>query len=142
MALRKDWAILAQKRRPQVIRPVVARGGYREDLGFYVRSAMEANFCRYLKFLEDHEQLTSWSYESQEWEFPVKRGNRFYKSDFHVKEKNGSEYYVEVKGYMDADSKVKLKRMAKYYPEVKIRVVTSKEMAGIAKIKNLIPHWE
>ena len=51
-------------------------------------------------------------------------------------------YYVEVKGYMDRVSKTKLKRMAKYYPEVIIKVVGKKEYNSIAKWKNVIDGWE
>jgi hypothetical protein len=142
MALRTDWAILAQKRTAQVVRPVTAKGGYREDLGFYVRSKMEANVIRYAKWMQQLKVISSWAYESHEWEFPIKRGNRFYKSDLRVTYINGQEVFWEIKGYMDAASKTKLKRMAKYYPDVRIRIIDAKEYRMLARNKTLIPHWE
>ena len=36
-----------------------------------------------------------------------------------------SEEFWEVKGYMDSKSKTKLKRMAKYYPDVKLVLIDS-----------------
>ena len=38
---------------------------------------------------------------------------------------DGSEEWAEVKGYYDSKSQTKMKRMAKYYPDVKIRLVGS-----------------
>ena len=124
--------------------PVVkALGGKRADLGFYVRSRMEANYARYLKWLKGLEQIEDWSYEPQEWAFPIKRGPaRFYKTDFWIKEKTGKTYYVEVKGYMDRVSRTKLRRMAKYHPEVPIKIVGRGSYAAIRKYASLIPGWE
>jgi hypothetical protein len=36
---------------------------------------------------------------------------------------NNQEEWAEVKGYYDSKSKTKMKRMAKYHPDVKIRLV-------------------
>jgi len=116
-----------------VLKPMV-KGGWREDLQRYFRSAWEANYARYLNFIGE-----PWEYEVKEWEFPVKRGNRYYKCDFYLPKKN--EYH-EVKGFMDKPSAVKLKRMAKYYPEVRVKVINKEEYQAISKAKGLIPYWE
>jgi hypothetical protein len=108
--------------------------GWREDLQQYFRSSWEANYARYLNFIKE-----PWEYEKQEWEFPVKRGNRFYKCDFYLP---GKDEYHELKGYMDKESRTKLNRMAKYYTEIKIIVIGKEEYKEIAKFKNLIPDWE
>lgn len=123
-------------------RAVMAMGGYREDLGFYVRSRMEANYARYLKWLHARGDIADWAYEADTFEFPVKRGTRFYTPDFKITERNGRVVYHEVKGYMDAKSATQLKRMAKYYPEVVVLVVDKEQMQAIGRWRRLIPGWE
>lgn len=110
------------------------KGGWREDLGRYFRSSWEANIARYLNFIGE-----KWEYETKEWEFPLKRGNRFYKCDFYLPR---LDEYWEVKGYMDQGSQVKLNRMKKYYPQVNIRIIGQDEYREIAKVKSMIPQWE
>ncbi len=125
--------------------PKRSRGGTRDDLGFYVRSSWEANYARYLIWLEKTGNILRWAYEPKEFEFTkIKRGTRTYLPDFAIWEHDNEDpdYYVEVKGWMDAKSKTKLKRMAKYYPEIEVRIVGEKEYKAIAKWKSLIPNWE
>jgi len=43
---------------------------------------------------------------------------------------------------MDQKSRTKLDRMAKYYPETKIVLVTAKEYRGLRQVASIIPHWE
>jgi len=64
--------------------------------------------------------------------------------DFKVWDQEDAEpYYYEVKGWMDAKSKTKLKRMAKYYPNVKILVFGKKEYNDLKKkLSAIIPNWE
>jgi len=119
-----------------------SKGGTRDDLGFYVRSTWEANVARYYKWLQSQGNIAKWEYEPCEFEFPVKRGNRTYKPDFRITENDGRVWYCEVKGYMDNDSRVKLKRMAKYHPGVKVIVLDGEQYRAIAKHKRLIPGWE
>lgn len=105
---------------------------------------MEANWVRYLNFLLKLGEIKKWEYEVDEFEFlGIKRGCRFYKPDFKVTNLDGSVVYQETKGYMDAKSKTKLKRMAKYYPNVKVEVVDAKRYRSIAKqVAGMIPNWE
>jgi hypothetical protein len=121
-----------------------ANGGTRDDLGFYVRSAWEANYARYLKWLESLGNIDHWEYEPETFEFVgIKRGNCFYTPDFKVYNSDGTVEYHEVKGWMDQNSKVKLKRMAKYYPTVKIVVIDSEQYYAIARVvRNIVPNWE
>ena len=46
---------------------------------------------------------------------------------------NGSEKYVEVKGWLDKASKTKLKRMKKYFPDVLVEVVLQKDSPGVMR---------
>lgn len=121
------------------------RGGKREDLGgLFVRSSWEANYARYLNWLVELGEIESWEYEPETFEFEgIKRGTRFYTPDFKIHNKNGTVEWHEVKGYMDAKSRTKLKRMAKYYPDIKIVLVDKEVYYAIAsKVKGIIPGWE
>lgn len=119
--------------------------GKREDLGgLFVRSSWEANYARYLNFLIHQRQIKSWEYEVDTFEFKgIKRGSRFYTPDFKVFNLDGSFEYHEVKGYMDSRSQTKLKRMAKYHPQVKIILIQRREYQEILeKLGRVIPNWE
>jgi len=121
------------------------KAGKRADLnGLFVRSRWEANYARYLNWLISQKQILKWEYEPETFEFKtIKKGNRFYTPDFKVTNLDGSVEYHEVKGWMNPESATKLRRMAKYYPEIKIIVIDQvlyKKLKG--QIKRLIPNWE
>lgn len=120
------------------------KGGKREDLGgLYVRSRWEANWARYLNFLKKHGAIKAWQYEPDTFYFDVKRGSRFYTPDFKIFENDGSIVYHEVKGYLDKASQTKIKRMQKYYPDMKVVLIMKKEIGEAArKVAALIPEWE
>ena len=89
----------------------------------FFRSLWEVNYALYLDYLIKIKQIESWEYEAEVFVFEkIKFGTRSYKPDFKVFTKKGVEYH-EVKGWMDAKSKTKLKRMAKYYPKIKIILI-------------------
>lgn len=120
------------------------KAGYREDLGpIWFRSSWEANYARYLNWLLARSEIEAWEYEPETfWFEKVKRGVRSYKPDFRVHEK-GRTYFDEIKGYMDAKSKTKIKRMRIYYPETELRVIGAKEYRAIAKVMSrMLPNWE
>ena len=83
--------------------------GYRSDLGITVRSGWEANVCRVLK-----SYAIPFEFEPVVFTFPVKRGNKSYKPDIWLPV---TKEWIEVKGYFDKDSRIKMKRFKKYYPE-------------------------
>lgn len=121
------------------------KGGKREDLGgLYVRSSWEANYARYLNWLAERKQIKEWKFEPITFEFvKIKKGNRYYTPDFQVFYFDGSYEFHEVKGYMDAQSKTKLKRMVKYHPKEKIVLIDKPVYMQIHRqMKNLIPFWE
>lgn len=61
--------------------------------------------------------IANWEHEPKTfWFEQIKRGVRSYKPDFLVTKIDGTTYWVEVKGFMDAKSKTKIKRFNKYYP--------------------------
>jgi hypothetical protein len=121
------------------------RGGKRADLnGQYFRSRWEANYARYLNWLVKQGEIEKWEYETDTFEFvPVKRGNKFYTPDFKIFNRDGSIEYHEIKGWMDNDSRVRLTRMARYYPQVKLIVIEKDAYKAIAmQARNLVEGWE
>ena len=121
-----------------------SKSGKREDLdNQYFRSAWEANYARYLNWLIKQGEIKAWEFEVDTFQFPVKRGNMSYLPDFKITNNDGSIEYHEVKGYMDDNSRVKLNRMAKYYPEVKLVLIDKEFYVALAKqMKPMIVGWE
>lgn len=120
------------------------KGGRRADVGpMYFRSAWEANYARYLNWLQGRGEIDRWEYEPETfWFEAIKRGVRSYKPDFRIFEK-GASYFVEVKGWMDPKSRTKLRRMKKYHPSVEVRLFGAKDYASLAsKLGRVIPGWE
>jgi len=100
----------------------IAKGGFRKDLGIYVRSKMEANIARYFNL-----RKCDWEYEPFEYCFDkIKRGQRYYKPDFVIYYLD-THFLIEVKGWFRPEDKTKLRRFKKYYPE------------EFAKLKFIIP---
>lgn len=121
------------------------RGGKRSDLGDrYFRSAWEANYARFLNFLQARGDILGWEYEPKTFEFhAIRRGTRMYTPDFHVTFPDGRCEWHEVKGWMDAASKTRLARMARYYPDEKIIVIGASWFKDAKrKIARMIPNWE
>ncbi len=85
------------------------RTGYREDIGLVTRSGWESDFIRILKSYN-----ITYQYEPYTFPFPVKTGNKGYIPDIYFPEEDA---YLEIKGYFDSNSRIKLKRFKKYYPE-------------------------
>ena len=120
------------------------RGGKRDDLGgMFFRSSWEANYARYLNFLVEKNEISGWEYEKDTFDFPVKRGSKYYTPDFKVFKTDGSHEYHEVKGWMDSKSKTKIKRMGRYYPNETLIIIGKKEYREIEKIfKGMLENWE
>src|SRR6185369_4619861 len=121
------------------------KGGKREDLdNRYFRSSWEANYARYLNFLVKNKEIKKWEYEVDTFAFgTIKRGVRFYTPDFKVFNNDGSFIYHEVKGWMDAKSKTRAKRMTKYYPDVKVIIIGKDWFRANGKnLSSLITNWE
>ena len=112
---------------------------------YYFRSRWEANIARYYQWLKEQRAIKDWEYESHTFWFSqwIKRGTVSYLPDFRIVENSGTHHWIEVKGHMDARSKTKLARMARYYPSERIIVIEKKEYYAIAKdIAKAIPEWE
>lgn len=110
----------------------------------YYRSRWEANYARYLEFLRRAGVILSWRHEPKTfWFEKIRRGVRSYLPDFEVGYPDGRTVYHEVKGYFDAKSKTKLKRMRKYHPDVEVRVIAAREYRDIRRrIAPMLKGWE
>jgi hypothetical protein len=110
----------------------------------YARSRWEANYARYLEFLLKIGEIKKWEYEPETfWFKEIKRGCVSYLPDFRITNNDGSIEYHEVKGWMDDRSKTKIKRMAKYYPEIKLKVIFRDLYKEIdTKLSGIIEEWE
>lgn len=98
----------------------------------FFRSHWEVDFACYLEILKKSKNIKEWEYEPYcFWFNEIKRGVRSYLPDFRVTENDGSQHYIEVKGYFDKKSLTKLKRLKKYYPEVELRMVKADQIKEI-----------
>lgn len=114
------------------------------DVRFYARSRWEANYARYLQFLKERGQILKWEHEPETfWFEKIMRGCRSYLPDFRVTMMDGSIEYHEVKGWMDARSVTKIKRMKKYHPKIKLLVFDGKWYRANSPILcGIVPDWE
>lgn len=122
------------------------RAGWREIGGKrkYFRSRWEANYARYLQLLKDSKKIKEWEHEAKVFWFKgIKRGCVSFLPDFEVTNNDNSVEYHEVKGWMDARSKTKIRRMSIYYPEVKLLIIDSKWFKANNKtLMPIIKDWE
>jgi hypothetical protein len=121
-----------------------SKRGARPDLGAIAfRSSWEANYARYLTTLLTLGVIAAWEYEPERFVFPgVRFGPWAYVPDFRVTAPDGAVAFHEVKGWMDAGSRAKLRRMQRFYPDVVLVVIGPKEYAAVAQWAMHIPGWE
>jgi len=110
---------------------------------FYAKSKWEFNYAQYLNFMVKHKKIIDWDYELTTFTFlGVTKGCVSYKPDFFVKFSNGYEEYIEVKGWEQSSDRTKWKRMAKYHPEINLRVINKKFFNENGKIlSGVIKDW-
>lgn len=114
------------------------KSGKREDLNnIFFRSRWEANLARYYNHIG-----VKWEFEPKIFYFSdMQKGCGSYTPDFYLPEK---DKWIEVKGWMDEKSKLKMKRFEQFYPEEysKLELITSKEYKNLSNIAKEIPNWE
>jgi hypothetical protein len=135
------WSMLKTKEKKGNLYPKRPHGSWKagwETIGdrrIYFRSTWEKEYAHYLEFMVRTKQIKSWDFECKTfWFEKIKRGTRSYLPDFQITNLDGSIEYHEVKGWMDAKSKTKLKRMRKYYPEVVVKLIQKKELKELGII--------
>lgn len=109
----------------------------------FYRSRWEYRYALYLEFMKKHGHVSEWEHEPTTFWFEgIKRGTNNYKPDFRVTFPSGAVEYFEVKGYMDQKSRTKIKRMAKYHPDVILRVIDKEWFkANGNTLKKVIHGW-
>jgi hypothetical protein len=107
----------------------------------FFRSSWEYYYAIFLAKLKQEGKIKDFFHEPRcFWFDGIKRGVRSYLPDFQIFHLNGSEEWVETKGYMDSKSATKMKRMAKYYPQINIRLVAKEWfMQNLKSCKALEP---
>ncbi len=115
------------------------------DKIYTFRSGWEINYAFYLQWLKDNGQIKDWEYEPERYQFidlkqtPPKAYGNGYLPDFKVINHDGTWYLVEIKGRMQG--KHKLSRMRRFYPDIKIELVTAKEYAILKRKVAKICNW-
>jgi hypothetical protein len=110
----------------------------------YARSKWEANYACYLEFCKENGLIKDWLHEPRTWWFDgIKRGVVSYLPDFEIIHNNGTFELREVKGYLDAKSKTKIARMAKYYPHIILKVIDKEWFkANTKQLKQIVKGWQ
>ncbi len=108
---------------------------FKEGVPINFRSTWEINYAFYLEWLVKQGEIKKWEYEPRpRYYFYAKDGHPLdngYLPDFKVTRSDNSFYLVEIKGYKQGT--MKLKRMAKHYPEIEIELVDAKEYNALKK---------
>ena len=91
-------------------------------------SKFERDFAQYLD-----KHGIAWEYEPDGLYWLPKP--RVYKPDFKLSKSDGSTYYVETKGFFDADSRVKMACVKDQFPNEDIRMVFMDPNKKISKSK-------
>ncbi len=111
------------------------KGGFRDDLGHYVRSNWEADFARVLR-------LHHLDYEYEPKTFKLTRSNgeiMHYTPDFYVPKQ---KTFYEIKGWFHELDQEKMKLFKEQYPQIKLVFISKTKFAEFAmKYKDLV-RWE
>lgn len=83
--------------------------GFSLMLNHVIRSMWEYHFALVLKSYD-----ILYEFEPKLFTYPVKRGNKGYVPDFYLPK---TDEFVELKGYLDSNSAVKLHRFKTHYPD-------------------------
>jgi hypothetical protein len=109
----------------------------------YLKSKWEKRYCLYLSFMKKYGHIVDYSYEPETFWFDgIRRGTNNYKPDFSVQFPSGNTEYFEVKGYETAKDRTKYKRMAKYHPNVVLRIINKDWFSkNSPMLKKVIKDW-
>jgi len=116
-------------------KPPHAKGGYREDIGHYVRSSWEADYARVLKLLEE-----DYEYEKHSFELVLADGREVtYTPDFYLPSRN---LYVEIKGFMRYDDQMKIDAFNLAHPDKRLEVISKTKFAELQMTYQNMVAWE
>jgi len=111
------------------------KGGFRQDLGHYVRSNWEADFARVLIHLG-----LEYQYEPTTFSIKLRDGTpAHYTPDFYVEKQNT---YYEIKGWMHDLDREKLDAFSAQYPAIKLEIISATRFAEFALKYRSLVKWE
>ncbi|MDO8435925.1 MAG: DNA polymerase III subunit alpha [bacterium] len=111
------------------------KGGFRKDLGHYVRSTWEADFARILRF-----HNLNYKYEPET--FRLVKGNGeivHYTPDFYVEVKNT---FYEIKGWLHDLDKEKMQLFQEQYPQHNLVMISATKFAEFSLQYKTLINWE
>ena len=101
------------------------------------RSRWEMNWAFYLEFLKKQKQIRDWRYEPERYDFIEYRNGQprvvgpSYLPDFEITNNDDTFYLQELKGRKQG--MLKLKRMKRFYPAIKVVLIQKDEYMDIKK---------
>lgn len=117
-------------------------GGYRKDIGHYVRSMVEANFCRILKLNKIRYVYEPKIFELKNQEFSVYIPDLMLLDNFRQWEK---DVYIELKRNIHEEDEKKIKCFLAEYPFVNMIIVEQRSQIWRqmqSEYQKLLPLWE
>lgn len=127
------------------------RQGWRtfsDDRKYYLKSLWEINYARYLDWLKARKKIFDWYYEPETFRFPKELYDTapfIYTPDFLVWHTPDTFEWVEVKGWLNNDSKKKLKRFKDCFSEEEGDILlVSKDWFKTygSSFSQIVPGWE
>ncbi|PIZ86904.1 MAG: hypothetical protein COX92_02350 [Candidatus Nealsonbacteria bacterium CG_4_10_14_0_2_um_filter_40_15] len=111
------------------------KGGFRTDLGHYVRSNWEADFARILKLRNLHYQ-----YEPKTFQLTKRNGEILhYTPDFYVPKQNT---FYEIKGWFHDLDQEKMNLFERQYPNINLVLINKTKFAEFAMQYRDLVKWE
>lgn len=105
------------KKQSSIPRTVTSKKGRRKDCdNLYLRSTWEAGVFRWLRYTNAGQI----EYEPHTFSFApfgILKGTVSYMPDFKLTFTNGTYIWIEVKGFLKAQDKVRIRRLKKFYPD-------------------------
>lgn len=95
---------------------------------YVFKSSWEVEIAQRLQELFEHSLIQNWDYETKHFDFTdIKRGTRSYCPDFEITLNNGSNLYIEVKGWKMPNAMKRIEMFRERYPDVKFYLIDEKE---------------
>lgn len=142
---RRIEKMMRTKEKNGTLHPHRKRGSWKQawaEVGgkrIFCRSSWEVNYAHLLEDKKQSGIIKDWQHEPETfWFEKIRRGVRSYKPDFKITWADDlSVEYHEIKGWMDAKSKTKLKRMKIYHPDVSVIVLNEKKYKLAISLKKI-----
>lgn len=118
---------------------------FSDGKSYTFRSGWESNYAYYLDWLKEKGEIKDWEYEPERYYFidlkvnPPKAYGNGYLPDFKITNNDGTWYLAEIKGR--EQGMMKLKRMRRFYPHIRIELVDRTVYMDIKKKLGKVLNW-